>query len=1079
MSNTKEASLATLLRTQSERFPERRLFTFLNLQGEIVESYSYQSFEKHTNFLAATLQAEGKIHYGQPVLLLYPPGLEMIAAFFACIKMGAIPVPIPPLSISGVAKNLDKVFFIAAECGANVILSDDIQAARYHTSSHGLNNIPRFDWVNTPQIKGELNDFEIRHNPLLFLQFTSGSTRDPRGVMVSHANVIHNGLGYINLMPDDPFIGVSWLPHYHDMGLIGHYLFVIIAAGSMYKFSALDFLRRPLLWLEAITRFGATSTSAPNFAFEYCLREDKLPVGSLHQIDLSSLKEMMNGAEPAWAQTINKFFKKFQPYGLSVQALTVAYGLAEHTLCVSCLGRKQIQISSELNSTQSSKLVSCGSPLPGLTIKVVDPSTLEIKTDAEVGEIWVDSPSKAVGYWGKPELSENVFRARTIDIEDERSYLRTGDIGFIQNGELYVCGRLNDMIVIRGANVFPSDIEAVIESNFPAIEAGRVVAFGTIHKTSGASGITVLIEARAVEQVPNLAQIHHIIVEACQVPVHTLAIVPRGTIFKTTSGKIARQKCKWQWLKGEVKVQKSINPVDVDISTLEIEDYLDALMTVRELDSDQMVTIGQLGLDSLDLVTLNLKIEALAQECNLFNAELSNTLSDLRILQSITINEVKLLAKKIRAGNIDLKLLSKMYNNALESVEENERIQMREDAILPEDIRPKSNFVPPPHRIILLTGGTGFLGSFLAESLFRLTTDKVLLLVRAKDIDHAKRRIEKVLKKAGVSAEKLPDIFNTRIELLCGDITLPKLGLSEAIWSNIVSRVTTIYHCGAEVDYVKPYSKLRSANVMGVLEILRLACTGIPKELHHISTTFIFGWTVHANVLENERNLNMEGLNFGYSQSKWVAEQLIFEAHKRGVKVNVFRPSLISASKNGQYMQGDITTRVIGYMMRQGISTNAINQLSLLPVDVTANNIVAIAILTNDITQNTYHVTAGSYYTMQDVTKIIHRHFSYEFSYGDIDDFLAHIDKNCTKEDDLYPLVPFFNNNNDKLKSMGHKRYDNRNYRELCQLSNNSMAEPPLEYIVSWIVSFLKKEKLVPEAATHCTSFSIQESICQ
>jgi len=332
--------------------------------------------------------------------------------------------------------------------------------------------------------RGDIADDPIQ---TLFLQYTSGSTGAPKGVVVSHQNVIHN----CRSMIDHQAIGVSWLPQFHDLGLIGYYLFQIVTGGTTYGFSPLDFLRRPALWLETLSRYKATYTSSPNFGFEYCLSAERVPDDVLEGLDLSSVQVFMNAAEPVRPSTYRGFLERFSKYGLRPAAHVVAYGLAENTLAVSSSGQRSVKIdrgslharavvmaAADTPPDQQLELVSCGKPLDGIHVRIVDPGTGVEVGSGGIGEIWVAGRSKCQGYWNKPELSEHVFdNSIAGDSDGAYSYLRTGDLGFLSDGELFVCGRLKDLIILRGQNYYPEDLEAAVEKSSDKIQTGSVAAF--------------------------------------------------------------------------------------------------------------------------------------------------------------------------------------------------------------------------------------------------------------------------------------------------------------------------------------------------------------------------------------------------------------------------------------------------------------------------------------------------------------------------------------------------------------------------------------------------------------------------
>src|SRR6202453_4006920 len=349
--------------------------------------------------------------------------------------------------------------------------------------------ISGLQWIVTEDFVEMISDetFPLA-SKLLFLQYTSGSTRDPKGVMVTHENILHNGPLVI---PHPNPVVVSWLPQYHDMGLIGCYLYPALQGGTTYGFAPTDFIQRPVLWFEAITAYQATATAAPNFAYDYCLRAGRLSKESLEACDLSSLRVMMCAAEPVKPDTYTRFLEAFQPYGLKSESFYVAYGLAENTLAVSTGGRNIVSVNkralalgkarmttevSEIGG--ATQIVSCGTSLAGLDVKIVDPEGHFALKPERIGEIWVAGSGKCQGYWNNPELTQKHFRARLVDDTPyDDGYLRTGDTGFIHDGELYVCGRIKDMIILRGQNYYPHDIDNVVEKSSSLIRHNCVAAF--------------------------------------------------------------------------------------------------------------------------------------------------------------------------------------------------------------------------------------------------------------------------------------------------------------------------------------------------------------------------------------------------------------------------------------------------------------------------------------------------------------------------------------------------------------------------------------------------------------------------
>jgi len=321
--------------------PHKPLFGFIDLHGRQTDLYTYSSFHEKTRNLADHLSKQEGLKAGDRVLLAFQPGLDIVAAFFACARLGLVPVPVAPPSPMGLMAAMEKLTLIANDCQAVGALttSDTLESIRKMAA--GTGGLPRLNWISTDGVIAEASREFCNHpNPVLFLQYTSGSTGDPRGVVVSHDNVIHNAKSTIDHVP----IGVSWLPQYHDMGLIGYYLFPVIVGGTTYGFSSFDFLRRPALWLQTISRVRATYASSPNFGFEYCLRPGKITSEELLGVDLSSLRVLMNAAEPVRAETCLRFYERFAPYGLKPESNVVAYGLAENTLTATHYGRGAVAV---------------------------------------------------------------------------------------------------------------------------------------------------------------------------------------------------------------------------------------------------------------------------------------------------------------------------------------------------------------------------------------------------------------------------------------------------------------------------------------------------------------------------------------------------------------------------------------------------------------------------------------------------------------------------------------------------------------------------------------------------------------
>src|ERR1700723_2069843 len=557
----------------ADEHPDKLLYSYLDVNGDPLESYTYASFLQRVEAIAGHLWKEGRFAAGDRLLLAYPPGLEMICAFFGCVRAGLIPVPVYPPSSRGFQSALYKMVHIAKDCQAvGILTSKDYQAslktnlARSGVSACGIDvdYISGLPWIATEDFVDAISDRPTTdHSNILFLQYPSGSTMEPKGVIFTHENILDTCPLVID--HSAPVV-VSWLPQDHDMGLIGCYLYPALKGGTTYGFSSMDFIQRPILWFDAIQTYRATATAAPNFAYDYCLRAGRLSKDSLEECDLSSLKVLMCAAEPVKPDTYTRFLEAFQPYGLKSESFYAAYGLAENTLAVSLGGRNIVSVNkhalalgnarmttevSEIGA--ATQIVSCGTPLPGLEVKIVDSERHVALTPGSIGEIWLAGSGKCLGYWNNPELTLRQFHARLVDDSPyDDGYLRTGDMGFFHDGELFVCGRIKDMIILRGQNYYPQDIEGVVEKSSGLIRTHCVAAF-QIHEDSEPA-LAIVAEVKNPKALPEARKIAAAVRNFLNVEVALISFIAPRAIPRTSSGKIMRHKTKHMWLAGEFTV---------------------------------------------------------------------------------------------------------------------------------------------------------------------------------------------------------------------------------------------------------------------------------------------------------------------------------------------------------------------------------------------------------------------------------------------------------------------------------------------------------------------------------------------
>jgi natural product biosynthesis luciferase-like monooxygenase protein/FkbM family methyltransferase len=549
-------SLVHLLRGRAEVRPERLAYTFLK-NGEAEDGeIRVGDLDARARALGAALQELGGA--GERVLLLFPPGLDFIAGFFGCLYAGAVAVPAYPPSLSRAQPRLRA---IARDARPAVVLAPGHLAVKREAIVAQVPELAAARWLDADAVESACADRwrEVSPGPdtLAFLQYTSGSTADPKGVMVSHGNLLHNEEMIRRAFDQsEQSVIVGWLPLYHDMGLIGNVLQPLWVDAPCILMSPASFLQRPVRWLRAISRYRGTTSGGPNFAYDLCVR--KISPEEREGLDLSSWEVAFNGAEPVRAATLDRFAEAFAPSGFRREAFYPCYGLAEGTLFVS--GGATGRASPVAPAPDSGRpLVGCGHAWLDQRIAIVEPkpepeSGIELPP-GQVGEIWVAGPSVAGGYWERDEETRRTFQARLAGNPAGPSFLRTGDLGFLADGELFISGRLKDLIILRGRNLYPQDVELTAEQSHPALRPGCAAAFDV--EMEGDQRLVLVSELErgstaSAEEVA--AAVRRAVAQEHEAQVHEVVLIRVGTLPKTSSGKIRRRACREGYLAGTLEV---------------------------------------------------------------------------------------------------------------------------------------------------------------------------------------------------------------------------------------------------------------------------------------------------------------------------------------------------------------------------------------------------------------------------------------------------------------------------------------------------------------------------------------------
>ncbi|MCG8536592.1 MAG: AMP-binding protein, partial [Pseudomonadales bacterium] len=610
-------------------------------------SLTFSGLDNDARKIAAGLVERGLS--GRNLMLLYAPGLDYIRAFFGCMYAGCVPVPAyPPMG----ARDIDRLKRVVQDCDAGAILSSSMLMPMIEawvanpTNGMDMSCIATDAMLSTVDASG-FQPFEANPDSVAFLQYTSGSTGHPKGVMVSHGNLLANFQQIVwtfahssDLDEVGPnYKTVIWLPPFHDMGLIGGVLTPVFAGAKVTLMSPLTFLKNPYVWLKTISDLGARVSGGPNFSYQYCVR--KVKEEQLQDLDLSSWQVAFNGAEPIQMDSLNSFAQKFGQCGFDSKAFLPCYGLAEATLFVAGTpanrGVKVLEadleqlakgkVEKSAAATDTASLVSSGVLAIETDVKIVDPNAHTQCADGEVGEIWVNSPSVAQGYWDKPSFSESIFKATVKGDESGKTYMRTGDLGCIAEGELFVTGRIKELIIVAGRNHYPQDIEYSLQSSNPVFRKGCGAAFSVTEKGKEQLVVMQEVSNAAADQ----TDFQQLALAASRAIATRHGITPKALVFiapgnlpKTSSGKIQRTEAKkiyelgnitplFSWESASTQVvnkAKKEEPVTSEFTDwqselyVEMQTWVSDKLNVEPHHIDLDVTFSELGVDSIEAIDL-------------------------------------------------------------------------------------------------------------------------------------------------------------------------------------------------------------------------------------------------------------------------------------------------------------------------------------------------------------------------------------------------------------------------------------------------------------------------------------------
>jgi acyl-CoA synthetase (AMP-forming)/AMP-acid ligase II len=572
--NERYRTMRDLLNDRVRQRKKDVCYTFL-VGFEVRNQWDYSDLYREVAKVGEHLRKIGSI--GKRALLVYPQGPDFMAAFLACLSRNVVAVPVPAPETWNLLRTMPRLRAVAEDADASFVLTTRKILNMASASGSGLWDFEDTPWIATDELDEGDNDLgaePIDATTPAYFQYTSGSTSSPSGVVLTHQNLMHHLGALHKACGYGGGVTVTWMPHFHDYGLVQGLLQPLFSGDPCYFMSPLSFLKRPSHWLGAITKYGGTHSQAPNFAYEHCLR--RISPEERAGLNLATWKAAGNAAEPINPEVLEKFIKTFEPCGFQRAASAPAYGLAEATLLVSSTrlnsGPRVLELDADAifdgrvvpvgSGRAGRRIVSCGTLVGDTKVAIVNPETLTKCRADEIGEIWVSDLAVADGYWNQPTKSQEIFGAYLKDT-GEGPWLRTGDLGFLQNGELFISGRLKDMIIIRGANFAPQDIEWVSQKCHPAVESAESAAFSLT--IDGEESLGIVQELNRKDHPSNVdfedvaAKIREQISLEFEVRAYAVALVRRGTIPKTSSGKIQRRACRAALLGGSLETLFVLN----------------------------------------------------------------------------------------------------------------------------------------------------------------------------------------------------------------------------------------------------------------------------------------------------------------------------------------------------------------------------------------------------------------------------------------------------------------------------------------------------------------------------------------
>ena len=950
-----------ILKERVTESPDRVIYNFLDYstQQPTGHEITTKMLFDNAKALAGELLAKGAKKGDRVVILsLQDPGT--VYAVYGAMMAGTLFTIIPPPIDEG---KVQRFISVVKSCKPKFLISNFALEHAQHAKIDVKKRLAReallpalgLKRIYTDRLPNRTDPFSIHSaapGDVIYLQYTSGSTSDPKGVMVTMKNLMTNIAQVMDVYDFSTGNNVAmWIPFFHNLGLlIGIYLPVMALEGTAYFLPTLQFLQKPTLWLSMLSRYKINITAGPNSA--YAVFQHILTSRSAAEFDLSHVNLFINGSEFVDPVTISKFAELF---AVRPDAFAPGYGLAEN-VCLATVAHRDYRTvrihadalrknrSVPCEHGEGKEIVSLGKTVKGLTMVAVDPESGKPCEEGRIGEIYIQGDSVSQGYWGNVKDNEN-FRARVEGLGGE--FYKTGDLGIIYRGNFYMTGRIKELIVVNGHNVYPGDIRSVLQKNIPAVPMGSAVFFPV--EANKQEAVAVCLEADNVnlEFASIASRINHVMADHFEFSFYDVVFVKKDSLPRTDNRKIRTHKVREHYLQGKLEVlfssrnnasarQKTTVPeTSPDGIHAKVREVFDTLLETQNYDLD--TGFMELGGDSLKLV-----------ECVYHLEEAFNI--GLDITEMGTNASVNGIAAYIQNKMLQGSAISKKINLQEECYLDDSMVPVTGRAATAGSVHEDVGYTHSVSecRRLFLTGSTGFLGAFLIRSLLEqlagLAGQDITIYchVRAKDEATGLKRIVDNMKRYRCWNDK----YAQRIQAVTGSLDKPLMGMKEDVYERLSQEVDAVYHNGALLNFLYPYSYLKGTNVDGTRECLRFAFHGKAKYFHYISSYSVYDNPSHfgKKVYESDPLTSWEGYFLGYSETKWVSEKLVQIARERGLRACIYRPGEIAGDTvHGIWETKDLLSRLITgciYMQK----APAINtRFHMVPVDYVADTIAHIS----------------------------------------------------------------------------------------------------------------------------------------